>query len=159
MFRDSRLWVGGIGYIDAIKGIISLVEGSNTGKTTFDLSGQCDVASFLQGMGYSLCALVAIFHGSNKAGSTLLLNITAEIFPSMPARTAKTLAGNYCNKANLGWVIRSEFRGIDFSYFGPFGLRNFHRNFIFSIVKCVPVNSAHVFPVRNPLPPSILPIS
>jgi hypothetical protein len=122
-----------------------LVEGSNTGKTTFDLSGQCDVASFLQGMGYSLCALVAFFHGPNKAGSTLLLDITAEIFPSMPARTAKTLAGNYCNKANLGWEIRLEFCGIDFSNFGPFGLRNLHRNFIFSIVKCVPANSEQVF--------------
>ncbi len=35
-----------------------------------------------------------------------------------------------------------EFR--DYSYSGPFELWNFHRNFIFLIVKCVPANWEHV---------------
>jgi hypothetical protein len=36
----------------------------------------------------------------------------------------------------------AEFR--DHSDSGPFELQNFHRNFIFLIVKCVPANSEHV---------------
>ncbi len=36
----------------------------------------------------------------------------------------------------------AEFR--DYSNSGPFELRNFHRNFIFLIVKCVPANLEHV---------------
>jgi hypothetical protein len=36
----------------------------------------------------------------------------------------------------------AEFR--DYSDSGPFELRNFHRNFIFPIVKCVPANLEHV---------------
>jgi hypothetical protein len=48
----------------------------------------------------------------------------------------------YClRKYLLGWDS-VEFR--DFSDSGPFELRNFHWNFIFPIVKCVPTNSEHV---------------
>jgi hypothetical protein len=36
----------------------------------------------------------------------------------------------------------AEFR--DYSYFGPFELRNFQRNYNFPIVKCVPANSEYV---------------
>jgi hypothetical protein len=32
----------------------------------------------------------------------------------------------------------------DYSDSGPFELQNFHRNFIFSIIKCVPTNLEHV---------------
>jgi hypothetical protein len=35
-----------------------------------------------------------------------------------------------------------EFR--NYSNYGPFELRNFHQNFIFLIVKCVPANLEHV---------------
>ncbi len=46
----------------------------------------------------------------------------------------------------LGWEIRSEFRRIPQLFrFQPFELQNFHRNFIFPIVKCVPANYEHVF--------------
>jgi hypothetical protein len=36
----------------------------------------------------------------------------------------------------------AEFR--DYSHSGPFELWNFHRNFIFLIVKCVPANLEHI---------------
>ncbi len=36
----------------------------------------------------------------------------------------------------------AEFR--DYSNSGPFELQNFHRNFIFPTVKCVPINSERV---------------
>jgi hypothetical protein len=41
----------------------------------------------------------------------------------------------------LAWNS-AEFR--DYSNSRPFKLQNFHRNFIFPIMKCVPANSAHV---------------
>ncbi len=54
----------------------------------------------------------------------------------MPASYRGTvLVGKYARNS-------AEFR--DYSNSGPFELRNFHRNFIFLIVKCVPANSEHV---------------
>ncbi len=47
--------------------------------------------------------------------------------------------------SQVGKSVRNSTEFRDFSDFGPFGLRNFHRNFIFPIVKCVPANSEHVF--------------
>jgi hypothetical protein len=46
----------------------------------------------------------------------------------------------------LGWEIRLEFRKIQqfFRFRTPFELQNFHQNFIFPIVKCVPADSEHV---------------
>ncbi len=45
----------------------------------------------------------------------------------------------------IGKSVRNPAEFCDYSDFGPFGLRNFHQNFIFPIVKCVPTNSEHVF--------------
>jgi hypothetical protein len=46
---------------------------------------------------------------------------------------------------NLFGIPRNSAEFCDYSDFGPFGLRNFHWNFIFPIVKCVPTNSELVF--------------
>ncbi len=42
----------------------------------------------------------------------------------------------------------------DYSNSGPFELWNFHQNFIFPIVKCVPTNSEHV-PASSESSPAI----
>jgi hypothetical protein len=44
----------------------------------------------------------------------------------------------------VGKSVRNSAEFHNKSNFGPFELRNFHRNFIFPIVKCVPANSQHV---------------
>jgi hypothetical protein len=45
----------------------------------------------------------------------------------------------------LGWEICLEFRRIQqLIQFWTFELQNFHWNFIFPIVKCVPANSEHI---------------
>jgi hypothetical protein len=46
----------------------------------------------------------------------------------------------------LGWEICLEFHGIPrLIRYRTFELRNFHWNFIFPIIKCVPAISEHVF--------------
>ncbi len=44
----------------------------------------------------------------------------------------------------VGKSIRNSAELRDYSDSGPFELRNFHQNFIFPIIKCVPANSEHV---------------
>jgi hypothetical protein len=47
-------------------------------------------------------------------------------------------------KTLVGKSIRNPAEFRDYSDSRPFELRNFHRNFIFPIVKCVPTNPEHV---------------
>jgi hypothetical protein len=44
----------------------------------------------------------------------------------------------------VGKSVRNSAEFHNYSKSGPFELQNFHRNFIFLIVKCVPANSEHV---------------
>ncbi len=44
----------------------------------------------------------------------------------------------------VGKSIRNSAKFHNYSNSGPFELHNFHRNFIFLIVKCVPANSEHI---------------
>jgi hypothetical protein len=48
------------------------------------------------------------------------------------------------NEALVGKPAQNSVEFRDYSDSGPFELRNFYRNLIFTIVKCVPANSEHV---------------
>jgi hypothetical protein len=44
----------------------------------------------------------------------------------------------------VGKSARNSAEFCNYSDSGPFELQNFHQNFIFLIIKCVPANSEHV---------------
>jgi hypothetical protein len=54
----------------------------------------------------------------------------------------------------VGKSARNSVEFRDYSDSGPFELRNFHRNFIFPTVKCVPANLEH-FPAGLESSPAI----
>jgi hypothetical protein len=48
------------------------------------------------------------------------------------------------SKTWLGDPLGNSTEFCNYSHSGPFEIQNFHRNFIFPIVKCVPANLEHV---------------
>jgi hypothetical protein len=74
---------------------------------------------------------------NDTATATTTNNSTATTPPATTTATATITA-------LVGKSTQNSAEFHNHSNFGPFELRNFHRNFIFLIVKYVPANSEHV---------------
>jgi hypothetical protein len=73
-------------------------------------TGGGTILSYLQEHGISLCTLVAMTmsHRCKKLNGTVMLEITAEPFVSMPAKTVKALASDYHNEVTRGYLYSHE---------------------------------------------------
>jgi hypothetical protein len=80
------------------------------------------------------------------------LQVAAAVNLIMIDSATNTRHCSICNEALLGLLptslvgksVRNSVEFRNYSNSGPFELRNFHRNFIFLMGKCVPTNSEHI---------------
>jgi hypothetical protein len=85
-----------------------------------------------------------------QAHGEIALLYAEDLMVFIPGRHRFARLGNPFGIPRKSIRNSTEFR--NYSNFGPFGLRNFHRNLIFLIVKCVPANSELVFSVSESSP-------